>query len=101
MHGHCFIDGLNIPLFQRVENIQMLTQQHFRGGDVVEAHVAHAVDGGFDVFDGVPGELAVGNLRQQLVKLIIERKEIAYLLAVDSNALLVQVLLPAGSTENR
>lgn len=39
---------------------------------MVEAHVAHAVDGRFDVFDGIPRELTLGDLRQFLVELVVQ-----------------------------
>ena len=41
----------------------------------------------------VSGQLTIGNLRQLLVKLIIELKEVVKLFAVDGNTLLMQVLL--------
>lgn len=60
---------------------------------MIEAHIAHPVNGGFDVLYRIPRQLAVGNQRQLLVKLIVKLEEIIKLLVVDSNSLLVQVLL--------
>ncbi|AEW73458.1 hypothetical protein EcWSU1_02021 [Enterobacter ludwigii] len=93
MQRHRFFYTVLIALFQRTENIMMLSEQHFRWGDVVEAHIAHAVDGGFDVFNRVPGQLTVRNLRQLLVKLVIKLEEVVELFAVNRNTLLMQVLL--------
>ena len=60
---------------------------------MIEAHVAHPVNGGLDILDGIPGQLAVCNLRQLLVKLIIKLEEIVELLAVNGDPLLEKVLL--------
>ena len=60
---------------------------------MIETHITHAVDGGLDVFDGVPGQLAIRNLRQLLVEFIIKLEEIIQLLTVNRNPLLMQVLL--------
>ena len=43
---------------------------------MVETHIAHAVDGSFDVFDGIPRELALGDLRQFLVELVVELEKV-------------------------
>jgi hypothetical protein len=79
--------------FQRIKNILMLAQQHFRGRYMVEAHIAHAIHGRFEVFNRIPGQLTIGNLRELLVKFIIQLEEIIQLLALDGGALLIKILL--------
>ena len=76
MQRHRFFHSVRVTFFERAENIVMLSEQHFRWRDVIETHIPHAIDGGFDVFDGVPGELAIRNLRQFLVEFIIELEEV-------------------------
>ena len=43
---------------------------------MIEAHIAHPVNGGFNILDGIPGELAVGDLRELLVKFVIQLEKI-------------------------
>jgi Nitrate/nitrite transporter len=62
-------------------------------GTMIKTHIAHAVNGGFDVFDGVPRQLTIRNLRQLLVKLVIELEKVIQLFTVNRNTLLMQVLL--------
>ena len=93
MQRHRFFHTVRVAFFQRAENIMMLSEQHFRRGDVIEAHIAHAVNGGLDVLDGVPGQLTIRDLRQLLVEFIVKLEEIIELLTVNRNTLLVQVLL--------
>ena len=93
MLGHCLLDGIGVVFFQRGKNIEVLTEQHFRRGDVIEAHVTYAVDSGLDIFDGVPCQLAVGNGCQFLVKIVIQLEEIIQLFALNGNPLLIEILL--------
>ena len=60
---------------------------------MIEAHITHAVDGGLDVLNGIPGQLTIRYLCQFLVEFIIELEEIVELLTVDRYTLLMQVLL--------
>jgi hypothetical protein len=60
---------------------------------MVKAHIAHTVHGRFEVFNGIPGKLTVGNLREFLVKLIIQLEKIIQLLALNGGALLIEILL--------
>ena len=43
---------------------------------MIEAHIAHPVDGSFNIFDGIPGLLAVRDLRELLVKFVIQLEKI-------------------------
>ena len=76
MDIHCLLYCLRVAFFQRGENLMVLTQEHLRRGDMVQAHVAHAVDGRLDVFNGIPRELALGDLRQFLVKLVVQLEKV-------------------------
>ncbi|QZE47036.1 hypothetical protein Cf24236_2281 [Citrobacter farmeri] len=93
MLGHCLLDGIGVVFFQRGKNIEVLTEQHFRRRDVIEAHVTYAVDSGLDIFDGVPCQLAVRNGCQFLVKIVIQFEEIIQLFAFNGNPLLIEILL--------
>jgi hypothetical protein len=42
---------------------------------MIEAHVADPVNGRFNILDGIPRQLTVGNQRQFLVKFIIQLKK--------------------------
>jgi hypothetical protein len=42
---------------------------------MIEAHVADPVNCRFNILDGIPRQLTVGNQRQFLVKLIIQLKK--------------------------
>jgi hypothetical protein len=44
-------------------------------GNMIEAHVADPVNGRFNILDGIPRQLTVGNQRQFLVKFIIQLKK--------------------------
>jgi hypothetical protein len=35
--------------------ISMLTQHHIGRSHMIEAHIAHPVNGGFNILDGIPG----------------------------------------------
>src|SRR5690606_412257 len=59
---------------------------------MIKAHVAHAVNGGFDIFNGIPGQLTISDLGQLLVKLIIKLEKVVQLLTVDGDALLMKIL---------
>ncbi len=41
-------------VFQRGENLMMLAQKHLRRGDMVQTHIADAIDGGFNIFHCLP-----------------------------------------------
>jgi hypothetical protein len=45
------------------------------------------------VFNRVPGKLTIGNLRELLVKFIVQLEEIIQLLALNGGALLIKILL--------
>ncbi|SVZ32315.1 Uncharacterised protein [Klebsiella pneumoniae] len=76
MDIHCLLYCLRVAFFQRGENLMVLTQEHLRRGDMVQAHIAHAVDGGFNIFHRIPCQLTIGNDRQLLVKLIIKQEKV-------------------------
>ena len=59
---------------------------------MVETHIAHAINGRFQVLNGIPRQLTVGNLRQELMEVVIKFKKIIQLLALNGNALLVKIL---------
>ncbi len=42
---------------------------------MVQTHIADAIDGGFNIFHCLPGQLTVGDNRQLLVKFIIEQEK--------------------------
>lgn len=58
---------------------------------MVEAHIAHAINGRFQVLNGIPRQLTVGNLRQELMEVVIKFKKITSCLR-SGNALLVKIL---------
>ena len=72
MQAHRLFNRIRVAGHQRLENIIMLAQHHIGSSDVIEAHVAHPLYAGLNLFNGIPGELAVGNLRKLLMKLIIQ-----------------------------
>ena len=76
MDTHGFFYRLGIAFFQRGENLMMLAQKHLRRGDMVQTHIADAIDGGFNIFHRLPGQLTVGDNRQLLVKFIIEQEKV-------------------------
>ncbi len=39
---------------------------------MVETHIAHAINGRFQVLNGIPRQLTVGNLRQELMEVVIK-----------------------------
>lgn len=59
---------------------------------MVETHIAHAINGRFQVLNGIPRQLTVGNLRQELMEVVIKFKKIIQLLVLNGNALLVKIL---------
>lgn len=65
---------------------------------MVETHIAHAINGRFQVLNGIPRQLTVGNLGQELMEVVIKFKKIIQLLALNGNALLVKILFQFGST---
>ncbi len=65
---------------------------------MVETHIAHAINGRFQVLNGIPRQLTVGNLRQELMEVVIKFKKIIQLLALNGNALLVKIFVPVDST---
>ncbi|VFS55577.1 Uncharacterised protein [Raoultella planticola] len=73
---HRGTDRIGITVFQGLKNLMVLTQQHLRRRNVIEAHVADPVNCRFNILDGIPRQLTVGNQRQFLVKLIIQLKKI-------------------------
>ncbi len=42
---------------------------------MVETHIAHAINGRFQVLNGIPRQLTVGNLRQELMEVVIKFKK--------------------------
>ena len=76
MDTHGFFYRLGIAFFQRGKNLMMLAQKHLRRGDMVQTHIADAIDGGFNIFHRIPGQLTVGDNRQLLVKFIIEQEKV-------------------------
>ena len=59
---------------------------------MVETHIAHAINGRFRFLNGIPRQLTVGYLRQELMEVVIKFKKIIQLLALNGNALLVKIL---------
>ena len=68
---------------------------------MVEAHVAHAVDGSFDVFNGIPRELALGDLRQFLVELVVQLEKSRLTVCGRWRFVADAGFAPAGSTGYR